>query len=174
MKYPSLVILDCPLSSPTLWELSGIVLSLIVGFFGGLLTWTTICFTFNRCSFRYHGIISLFMWGFRGKDIVISSSYHIFILFICNPLHYNITYLSWLTTSYDCPYFTMSMWLYHWQSRYSFVLVPLWEWVYNNPWYILGYCRNCYLGKWNTCSERSFPPFPSPHSMTSGYPYHQR
>jgi hypothetical protein len=75
-------------------------------------------------------------------------------------------------TSYNCLSFKMSMWSYHWQSRYPFVLVPLWQWMYNNPRYTLGYYHNYYFGKCNTCLEGGFPPFPLPHLMTSRYPYH--
>jgi len=28
------------------------------------------------------------------------------------------------------------------------------------------------LGEWSTCLEGGLPPFPSPHPMTNGYPYH--
>jgi len=43
-----------------------------------------------------------------------------------------------------------------------------------NPLYISKYYRNYFFGKWNTCSWRGLPPFPSPHPMTNGYPYHQK
>jgi hypothetical protein len=114
------------------------------------------------------------MCGSRDKRLVINLSYHINILFILSPFSYSITYLFWLATSYSCPSFIMLVWLYHWQSRYPFVLVPLWEWVYSNPQHISRYCHSYYFGKWSTCLKGGPPPFPSPHPMTSGYPYHQK
>jgi hypothetical protein len=113
------------------------------------------------------------MCGFRGKHLVINSSYHAYISHIPNPLPYNIAYLSWFATSYNDPSFTVLMWSYHWWSRYPFVWMPLQEWTYNNPQYILGYYHNYRFGEWSTCSKGGLPPFPLPHPMTSGYPYCQ-
>ncbi len=66
------------------------------------------------------------------------------------------------------------MWSYHWRSTYSFASMPLQEWAYNNPQYTSGYYHDYCFRKWNTCSEGGLPPFPSPHLMTNGYPYHHR
>jgi hypothetical protein len=66
------------------------------------------------------------------------------------------------------------MWSYHWQSSYALVLMPLWKWAYNNPWYISRYYCNYYFGEWRTCLEGSFPPFLSPHLTMNGYPYHHK
>jgi hypothetical protein len=66
------------------------------------------------------------------------------------------------------------MWSYHWQSKYTVVLMPLQEWTYNNPWYTLEYYRNYYFRNWNTCSKWGLPPFPSPHLTTNGYLYCQK
>jgi hypothetical protein len=52
--------------------------------------------------------------------------------------------------------------------------VPLREWTYNNPRNTSWHCRNYRFGEWNTCLEGGFPPFPSPHLMTSGYSYHEK
>jgi hypothetical protein len=109
--------------------------------------------------------------GCKGKHLVISSLYHTYILFILKSFFYNTMYPFWF--AYGCPFFTMLVWLYYWQSRYPFVSMPLQEWMYNNPRYTLGYCCNYYLGKWNTCSKGGFPPFPSPHPTMNGYFYHQ-
>jgi len=68
----------------------------------------------------------------------------------------------------------MLVWSYHWWSRYPFVLVPLWEWIYSSPQHTLGYCYNHCFGEWNTCSKGGFPPFPLPHSIISRYSYYQR
>jgi len=46
--------------------------------------------------------------------------------------------------------------------------------MYNVPQYTLGYYHGYCFIKWNICSEGGFPPFPSLHPTTSGYPYHQR
>jgi hypothetical protein len=92
----------------------------IASFFSGLITQTKVCFPFSRCSFRYHASTSLLMCESKGRHLVISSSYHTNISFIISPLSYNTTYLSRLATSYSCTPFTMSMWSYHWQSRYPF------------------------------------------------------
>jgi hypothetical protein len=109
----------------------------------------------------------------KGRHLVISSSYHTNISFIISPFSYNTMHSSWLVTSYSCPPFTMLMWSYHWQSRYPFTLVTLWECTYNNPQHTSGYCCNYCFEKWSTCLERGLPPFPSPHLTTNGYPYHQ-
>ncbi len=61
---------------------------------------------------------------FKGRCLVINSSYHTCILFIFNPFLYNTTYMYWLATSYDCSSFTMLVWSYHWWSKYPFVSVP--------------------------------------------------
>jgi hypothetical protein len=111
--------------------------------------------------------------GFKGMHLVINLSYHTCILFILDSLSYNITYSSWLATSYSCESFTMSMWSYHWLFRYPSILVSLWEWTYISPWHILRYyCMYCF-GKWTTCLKVSFSPFPSSHPTMNGYHYHQ-
>ncbi len=104
--------------------------------------------------------MSLFMCGSKGRRLVISSSYHTNISYILNPLSYNIMYPSWLATSYSCPFFMVSMWSYHWWSKYPFASVSLWEWMYNNPWHSSKYCRNYYFREWSTCLEGCFPHFP--------------
>jgi hypothetical protein len=119
----------CSLSCPTFWEPSGSILPLVVGFFGGSLTWTRVCFPSIRCSFGYHASTSLPMC--KGKCLVISLSYHTSISFIIGPLSYNITYPSWLATSYSGPPFMVLVWSYHWWSRYSFVSMSQWEWTYS-------------------------------------------
>jgi hypothetical protein len=53
--------------------------------------------------FKYRVNTFLFMCGSRDRRLVISSSYHTYILFIFNPFFYNIMYLFWLATSYNCP-----------------------------------------------------------------------
>jgi len=123
--------------------------------------------------FKYHVNMYLFICKSKGKHLVINSSYHTCILFIFNPLPY-ITYLSWFATSYGCPSIMVSMWSYHWQSTYSFALMPLWEWAYNNPWYISKYYHSCYFGEWLTYLEGGFPYFPLPHLTMTGYPYHHK
>jgi hypothetical protein len=114
------------------------------------------------------------MCGSKGKHLVISSAYHTNISFINDPFSYNILYPSWFTTSYNCSPFMMSVWSYHWRSRYPFVLLPLWEWTYNNPWHILRYYCNYCFREWSTCSKGGFPPFPSPHLTTSGHFYYSK
>ncbi len=133
-------------------KLNGSILSLVVGFFGGSPTQIGVCFASSKLSLKYRVSTSLLMCGSRGRHLVISSSYHTCILFIFNPFFYNITYLSWLATSYNYPSFTVSMWSYHWWFRYPFVLVPLWKWVYNIPQHISRYCCSYCFGEWSTCS----------------------
>jgi hypothetical protein len=58
------------------------------------------------------------------------------------PLPYNTTHLSWLVTSYNGSFFTVSMWSYHWRFKYPFAFVHLWEWTYSSP----RYCCNPSLG----------------------------
>jgi len=170
-KYPNLVTPGCLLLSPTFWKPNGFVLSPIINFFTELPTQEKLSPTPNKHSFKYHVNMFPLMCESKSKCLVINSSYHMCILFIFSPFLFNTTYLSWLTTSYGCPSFRMSVWSYHWQFKYPFALVPLWEWTYNSPWYISRYSCSYYLGEWSTCSERGLPPFPSPHLTTSGYPY---
>ncbi len=162
------------LSCPTLWELSYSIIPLIASFFGGSFTQAGVCFPFSRHSFKYHTSTSLLMCGSRGRCLVISSSHHTNISFIISSFSYNITYPFWLATSYSDPPFMVLVWSYHWQSKYPFVLVSLWEWMYNNPWHTSKYYYNYYFRERNTCSEGSFAPFPSSHSMGSGYSYYYK
>jgi hypothetical protein len=114
------------------------------------------------------------MCGSKGRRMVINSSYHTFILFILSPFFYKIAYLSRFATSYSRSSFMVSMWSYHWWFRFPFASMPLQKWTYNNSCHTSGYCRNYFFGKWNTCLKGGFPHFLSPHSITSGCPYHQR
>jgi hypothetical protein len=131
MKYPNPFTLGCPFLGPTFWKPNGFVLFLVVGFFSRSLI--KVYFIFSRHFFKYHTNRSPFMCGLRGRHLVIISSYHTCILFILSPLLYNIMYLFWLALSYGCPSFTMLVWSYHWQSKYPFMFVPLWEWTYISP-----------------------------------------
>jgi hypothetical protein len=126
----------------------------------------------SKCSFKYHMSMSSFMCGSKGTCLFISSSYHTCIWFIFSPLHYNTTHFFFLATFYGCPFVMVLMWACHWWFRYPFVLVPLWGWAYNSPWYTLRYYCNYCLEKWNICLKGGLPPFPSSHPMSSGYPYH--
>jgi hypothetical protein len=167
--YPMLSIIK-----PYLWELNGLVLSPIVSFFGELPIWAKVCLASNRHSFEYHANTSPLMCGSKGRHLVISSSYHTYISFILSPLSYNIMYSFWLAISYNHPFFTVLMWSYHWQFMYPFVVMSLWEWTYNNPRHTSRYYCNYCFGEWNMCSKGGLPPFPSPHPMTNGYPYHKK
>ncbi len=138
-RCPSHVTPNCSFWSPILWEPNGLVLSLVASFFGGSLTWTRFCFASSRHSFKYHTNMSSFMCRSKGKCLVINLSYHTKISFIINSFFYNITYPFWLTTFYSFPPFMVSVWWYHWQSKYPFPLVPLQERTYNSPQHILGY-----------------------------------
>jgi len=170
MRYMDFVTSSCSLLGPTLWKLNGLVLSLVTNFFDGLPTWAGICFTINKHLFRYDVNMFLLMWEFRGRHLVISSSYHTCILFIFSPFPHNTMYSSWFATSYNRLSFMVLVWSYHWWSRYPFVSMPLQKWTYNNLRYNSKYCRNYYFKKWNTCLEGNVPPFPLPHLMMSGYP----
>jgi hypothetical protein len=123
MRYLNHVTSNCPLSSPTFRKLNDLVLSPVASFFGKSPTWVEVYLTSNKCFFKYHA--SMFPLRSRSKCIVIGWSYHAYISFILSPFPYGITYPLWLVTSYNCPFFTMSMWSYHWQSKYPFVLMPL-------------------------------------------------
>jgi hypothetical protein len=153
---------------------NGLILSQVVGFFGGSFTEVGVCFPSNRRSFRDYANMFSFMCGSRGKCLVISLSYHTNISFIISSLFYNTMYPSWLATFYSCTPFMVLVWSYHWQSKYPLALVPLWEWAYNNPWHTSWYYYNYYFGELNTCSKGGLPPFPLPHPMTNGYFYYQR
>jgi hypothetical protein len=165
---------SCPLSGPTFWDPSSLILSLATSFFGRLLTQTRVCLAFDRLSFRNYTNTFLFMCGSNSKHSVISSSFHTCISFILSPLPYIITYMSWLSTSYGCPSFIVLVWSYHWQYKYPFTSMPLWEWMHNKPQYTLRYCHNYCFGEWNTCSKGGVPPFPSPHPTMNEYLYQQK
>jgi hypothetical protein len=92
-----------------------------------------VCFTFSKHTFEYCANTSSIRCESKGRHLVISSSYDTYILFILNLFSYNITYLYWLATSYNSPFFMLSMWLYHWQSMYPFTSMPLQKWTYNSP-----------------------------------------
>ncbi len=66
----------CPFSCPTFWELSGLVLPWIVGFFGESLTQAKVYFPSSRRSFGYCASTFLFMCESRGKHLVINSFYY--------------------------------------------------------------------------------------------------
>jgi len=102
MKYPKLVTPGCLLLSPTFWKPNGFVLSPIVSFFTELPTQEKLSPTPNKHSFKYHVNMFPLMCKSKNKCLVISSSYHMCILFIFSPFVFNTTYLSWLTTSYGC------------------------------------------------------------------------
>ncbi len=76
MRCPSHVTLGCPLSGPTLWKPSGLVLSPIASFFGESPTRVGVWFVSNRHSFGYCASMFLLMCGFKGIRLVINSSYH--------------------------------------------------------------------------------------------------
>ncbi len=139
------VISGCSLSCPTFGEPSGSILLLVASFFGGSLTWVGVWLSSSGRSFKYHVSMSLFMCESKGMHLVISSSYHTNISF--GPLSYNIMYPSWLATSYNCSPSTMSMWSYHWRSKYPFHSLPLWEWTYSSPRYTSKYCCNYWFWK---------------------------
>jgi hypothetical protein len=126
--YPKLFALRSHLLKP-----SGLVLSLVVGFFSESPTWARVCFTSNRHSFGYCVSISSLICRSRGKCLVISSFYHTNILFTVSPLSYIIMYMFWLSTSYSCFPFTVLVWSYHWRSKYPFSSMPLQEWMYGSP-----------------------------------------
>jgi hypothetical protein len=165
------VTLGHPVLSPTFWEPSGSILSLTAGFFSKSPTQARVCLTFSRHFFKYHAITSPLMCGSKGRHLVINSSYHTYISFVLSPLSYSTTYSFWLITFYSYPSLIMSMWSNHWQSRYAFVLVPLWEWMYR-PQHTSEYYCNYYFGEWNKCSKGGLPPFPSPYPITREYFYH--
>jgi hypothetical protein len=161
MRYLNLITLGCLLLGPTFWKPSGLVLSLVAGFFGGSPTRAKIYFTSSRHSFRYHASTSLLMCGSRGRHLVINSSYHNCISFILNPFLYNIMYPFWSVTSYNGPpFFMVLMWSYHLWSKYTFASMLRHEWMYSSPRYTSRYYHNYCFGEWSTCSKRGLPPFP--------------
>jgi len=172
MRYSSHVTPSCLLLGPTLWKLISSILFLVIGFFYGSSTWVRVCFASNRCPFRYHVSMFPFMCGSRGRHLVISLFYRIRISSILSPFPFNTTYSLWFVTSYCYPSFIVSMWSYHWQSKYPFALVTLQKWMYNNPRCISRYYRNYCFKKWNICSKGYLPHFPSPHPMRKWYPYY--
>jgi hypothetical protein len=90
------ITLGCSLLGSTLWKPNGLVLSLVVNFFGGLLTQTKVCFVLNRYSFKYRVNMSSLMCRSKGRCLVISSFYHTSISFIINSFFYNTMYPSYI------------------------------------------------------------------------------
>jgi hypothetical protein len=113
MRHSSPAIPSLSLLGPTLWKPNGLILSPVIVFFDRSLTRVRLYLTSNKCSFIYHANTFLFMCGSRGKCLVVNLSYHIDLLSIPNPFLYNITYLFWITTSYDGPSFMVLVWSYH-------------------------------------------------------------
>jgi hypothetical protein len=68
----------------------------------------------------------------------------------------------------------MLVWSYHWWFGYPFPTLPMQEWVHYNPWCASRYRCSHHIEKWNSHTERSFFVFPSPHTKTNGYCFHQR
>jgi hypothetical protein len=108
----------------------------------------------------------------RGKHLIISSSYHTWILFVLSPFPYNTIYSFWLATSYSClssrckcghTINDLGTHCFGAPTRVS---------VQNNSWYISRYCHSYCCGECSTCSKGGFPPFPFPHLTMSGYRYH--
>jgi hypothetical protein len=122
IRYLRHIISSCSLSSLTFWKPNGLVLSPVANFFVKSPTWVEVCVDSNICSFKCHA--NTFPLMFWGMHLVINSSYHTYISFILSPLPYNIMYPSWLVISYNCPFFMISMWLYHWRYKYPFVSMP--------------------------------------------------
>jgi len=141
-RCPNHVTPRCLLSCPTFWKPNGSIIPLVIGCFGGSLTQTRVYFPYSIHSFRYCASTFLLMCRSKGMHLVINLSCHTNISSIIDPPFYNITYSSWLATFYSCPPFMVLMWSYHWQSRYPFALMPLWEWMYSSPQHILGYYCN--------------------------------
>jgi hypothetical protein len=132
MRCPNNVTLGCSLLGPTIWEPNGSILTLLISFFGISPTQEGICLASNKRSFGYYANMFLFMCGSKGRHLVISSSYHTYILFIFRPFFYSITYLPWLITSYSSSFMVL-VWSYHWWYRYPFISMPLWEWMCRSP-----------------------------------------
>jgi hypothetical protein len=109
-RYLSPVTPSCPFLGPTFWKLNGLILSPITSFLGRSPTQARVYLAYSKCSFKYHANMSLLMCGSKGKRLVISSSYHTCISFIFSSFFSN-AYLSWLATSYNCPFFIMLVWV---------------------------------------------------------------
>jgi hypothetical protein len=63
------------------------------------------------------------------ERLVISLSYHTYILFVFDSLLYIVTYPLWFVTSYYYTSFTLSMCTYHWWFRYPLDSMHVWEWM---------------------------------------------
>jgi hypothetical protein len=89
----------------TFWKPSGLILTPIVGFFSGLLTWARICFPFNICFFKYHVNMSLLMSLFMCKSKVGTWLLVHFTTptFRLSSAHFSTT----LCTHFDLPHFRM-------------------------------------------------------------------
>ncbi len=169
MGYPNFITLGCSFLSPSFWKACLIVIFSFILFFDGSPTRAKVFHIYSRCSLEcYVNMISILCKS-SCEHLVISSSYHTYISFVFDSLPYIVTYPLWFVTSYYYTSFTLSMWTYHWWSRYPLDLVPVWEWMQCSSWYSLRNRRNYCFGKWNTCIEKGFKPFSPPHSTRSWY-----
>jgi len=138
----------------TFQKSSGAILSSNAIFLYGPITWARIYFDSNKCSFGCCANIFSLLCRSNSRGLVISSSYHPFILFILRPFPYNTLYSFRYTISYNFAYFMMLLWSYHWWFGYPFAMLPVQEWVHCNPWYVSRYCWNYRIKKWNSCTQR--------------------
>jgi hypothetical protein len=129
MGDPNFITLGCSLLSPSLWKSCVIVVSSFTLFFDGPPTWTKVFHISSRCSVQCYVNKILILCKSSCECLVISPSYHTYILFVSASLPYIVTYPLWLVTSYYYTSFTLSMWTYHWWFRYPFDSVPMWEWM---------------------------------------------
>jgi hypothetical protein len=149
---------SCLFSCPPLLESYGTIVSSLASFFNKLPMWRV--FHIFRCSLGHHMGNSSILCKSIHERLVISPSYHIYILFVIGLLLYNVMYPYWLATSYSCTFFMLLVWTYHWWFKCPFVLVHVQEWAHYSPRYSSRYHCNYYFEKLGSLTKRDFPPFP--------------
>ncbi len=71
------------------------------------------------------------------------------IPFVFNSFSFNVRYLPWFVTFYNCTFFTLSLWTYHRWFGYPLVAMHVQKWTHYNPWHFSIHLHNYWFAKWN-------------------------
>lgn len=83
------------------------------------------------------------------KALCVPSHVGTCIFFVFSSFFFNVRYLPWFVTFYNCTFFTLSMWTYQWWFEYPLVVMHVQKQTHYNPWYFSRYLHNYCFAKWN-------------------------
>jgi hypothetical protein len=110
---------------------------------------------------------------FMLSPLVINPSYYTYIQIFSDSLPYNIMYLPWFATSYNCTFFTLLVWTYHWWFGYPLASIYAHMGMSTiQPTILFGILSKLLFSKVEHTYKDMFPTFPSPHLLESWYCYH--